>query len=219
MNLNRKKDLLKPNISIQRDSYCVLFLFWVSFYDVKRHLSWNFSSILGSGRFPDWLLLVVVPFKFEFNFFFLVKKRFDILGLALRKLDKDRLIIVLPLPLVQSYSRYMFALIDNKAALSALKDTSFSMKRNRLQMKILNKTGPRLSSCGSLTSMPENEQQIELEVFRALNNYYVLPFTKFHLHTSIIFITKYWKQCKNCFQKLKTMFCQLSYKCDDRNTF
>ena len=85
----------------------------------------------------------------------------------------------------------MCALIDNKAALSALKDTPFSMKRNRLQMKILNKTGPRLSSCGSLTSMPENEKQIELEVFRALNNYYVLPFTKFHLHTSIIFITEY----------------------------
>ena len=85
----------------------------------------------------------------------------------------------------------MFALIDNKEALSALKDAPFSMKRNRLQMKILNKTGPRLYSRGSLTGMPENELQIELEVFRALNNYYVLPFTKFHLHTSIIFITKY----------------------------
>ena len=84
----------------------------------------------------------------------------------------------------------MFALIDNKEALSALKDAPFSMKRNRLQMKILNKTGPRLYSRGSLTGMPENELQIELEVFRALNNY-VLPFTKFHLHTSIIFITKY----------------------------
>ena len=103
-----------------------------------------------------------------------MKKRFDILGLALRKLDKDRLTIVLLLPLVQSYSRYIFALIDDKAALSALKDTPFSMKRNRLQMKILNKTRPRLSSCGSLTSMPENELRIELEDFRALNNYYVL---------------------------------------------
>ena len=86
-------------------------------------VSWNLSSILESGRFSDWLLSLVVPSKFELNFLFDVKRRFDILGLALRSLDKDLLIIVSPLSLVQCYSKYIFAGIHNKAALSALKDT------------------------------------------------------------------------------------------------